>query len=331
MNPEFSVKSSWFKDHLKGLVFGQAVGDALGLGAEFMSKTEVASRYGETGLHSYSQIIQDRHRRNWPIGSWTDDTDQMLCIFDSLLENHSVDIYDIAHRIHSWVKGGGRGIGQLTSMAVSSNIFLSDPHSAAKEAWIMTAKRAASNGGVMRTSILGAWEYTSLEKVKENAERVCRITHYDPRCVGSCVAVSIAISLLLQGETEIKKIFDSVIQHTSEYSPEIIRFLQKAREESIESLNLDEGYKPREPNCIGYTFKAMSAGFWSLMHASSFEQGILQIVNEGGDADTNAAVAGAMLGARDGFDCIPYRLTAELQNGSDLERRVNELLERLDQ
>ena len=327
MNPEYSTTSSWFKDHLKGLVYGQAVGDALGLGAEFMSKAEVVSKYGKTGLRSYSQIIQDRHRRNWPIGSWTDDTDQMLCIFDSILENKVIDINDIAFKIHSWVKGGGKGIGQLTSMAVRSEHFLSDPHSAAKDAWMMTARRSASNGSVMRTSILGAWEYTSLVKVKENAERVCRITHFDPRCVGSCVAVSIAISLLLQGETETKKIIDTVIQQTSEYSPEIIRYLQKAREESIESLNLDEGYKPNEQNCIGYTFKTMSAGFWALMHASSFEQGLLQIVNEGGDADTNAAVVGAMLGARYGFDCIPYRLTAELKKSSDLESRIVNLLE----
>ena len=322
MNTEYSATSNWFKDHLKGLVFGQAVGDALGLGAEFMSKAEVASKYGKTGLHSYSQIIQDRHRRNWPIGSWTDDTDQMLCIMDSILEKQAVDVYDIANRIHTWVKSGGKGIGQLTSMAVRSEFFLSDPHSAAKEAWMMTARRSASNGGVMRTSILGAWEYTTPEKVKENAERVCRITHYDPRCVGSCVAVSIAVSLLLQGETDIQKILTTVIQNTSEYSPELIRFLQKARDESIDSLNLDEGYKPHEQNCIGYTFKAMSAGFWALIHASSFEQGILQIVNEGGDADTNAAVAGAMLGARYGFDCIPNRLTTELQNGPSLKVRV---------
>ena len=310
------------EDRLKGLIFGQAVGDALGLGAEFMSKAEVTSKYGKQGLHSYSQIIQDRHRRKWEKGSWTDDTDQMLCILDSIIENQKLDIYDIARRFHEWVKNGGKGVGQLTHMAVSSVRFLADPHAAAKDAWLMTAKRSASNGGIMRTSILGAMDFLSLEKVKANTEQVCRITHYDPRCVGSCVAVSIAISLLLQGEENTGKIYETVIYETSEYSPEIVRYLQKSREESIEVLNLDEGLKPHEENCIGYTFKAMSAGFWALFHASSFEQGLLKVVNEGGDADTNAAVAGAMLGARYGFDCIPYRLLAGLKNGAELEERI---------
>jgi len=324
MKTDSSNDAKWFKDHLKGLIYGQAIGDALGLGTEFMSKSDVASKYPK-GFHSYSQIYQDRHRRRWPTGSWTDDTDQMLCILDSILDNRSVEILDIAHRIQSWAKIEGKGIGQVVKMAVSSEYFLEDPHAAAKEVWERTAKRAASNGGVMRTSILGAWEYSSIEKVKINAEQVCRITHYDPRCVGSCVAVSVAISLLLQRETDIHKIIDIVIQQTSEYPSEIIRYLQKSREESIDVLDLDEGLNPMEQNCIGYTFKALGAGFWALQHASSFEQGIIKVVNEGGDADTNAAVVGSILGARDGFDCIPYRLVTELKNGNTLDERVDRL------
>jgi ADP-ribosylglycohydrolase len=45
---------------IKGLFFGQAIGDALGLGAEFMSKEEVRLHY-PNWLISYDKIIQDKH------------------------------------------------------------------------------------------------------------------------------------------------------------------------------------------------------------------------------------------------------------------------------
>lgn len=49
-----------------------------------------------------------------------------------------------------------------------------------------------------RSPILGISDFWDLDLVAENAEKICLATHADPRCVASCVAVSIAIALLLQ-------------------------------------------------------------------------------------------------------------------------------------
>ena len=54
----------------------------------------------------------------------------------------------------------------------------------------------------MRTSVLGIVNFDDLEKVKENTRQISRVTHIDTRCVASCVAVTVAIALMLQGETE---------------------------------------------------------------------------------------------------------------------------------
>ena len=62
----------------------------------------------------------------------------------------------------------------------------------------------APNGGVMRTSILGTMEYHDIAKVIENTKSACKVTHADPRCVASCVAVTMAIALMLQGKHMMK-------------------------------------------------------------------------------------------------------------------------------
>ena len=58
---------------------------------------------------------------------------------------------------------------------------------------------------------------------------------------------------------------------------------------------------------MGYTLKTLSAGLWAYWHSSTFEDGLLAIVNAGGDADTNAAVACAILGAKYGYSSIPQK------------------------
>ena len=54
-------------------------------------------------------------------------------------------------------------------------------------------------------------------------------------------------------------------------------------------------------------------------HAKSFEDGLLAVVNAGGDADTNAAVACAILGAKFGFNVIPIEYVDGLRNKEKLE------------
>lgn len=56
----------------------------------------------------------------------------------------------------------------------------------------------------MRTSILGTIHFQDLSKVIENTKNACKITHADPRCVASCVAVTIAIALMMQGKHKMK-------------------------------------------------------------------------------------------------------------------------------
>ncbi len=310
-------------DKIRGVLYGQAIGDALGLGAEFLTKTQVSQFYTD-GLTDYDQIIQDGHRSRWEKGEWTDDTDQMLCIFNSILDKKTVDVRDIAKNLYTWANNGGRGIGNTIYAVLSSEDFLKDPHKVSLQVWEKSGKMLAANGGVMRTCVLGVWDYYDLEKVRANAENACKITHYDPRCIGSCVAVSTAIALLLQGETNFDTLMRKVNAATLPYDARIKEYLDLAlAAPRIEDLDLNQ------KDAIGYTLKALAVGFWALKN-TDFEQGVIKIINEGGDADTNGAVAGALLGAKYGFEAIPLRWTDKLKGKESLEAKIQQLIKILD-
>lgn len=125
-----------------GTLFGQAVGDSLGLGTEFMSREDVLRHYPD-GLRRYEQIIQDEHRRRWKPGAWTDDTEQMTMIRDSLLESGGLDVRDIGRRFLNWVfHGRGEGVGMTVYAVLKHPAVLSDPHAAARTSASATRGRS---------------------------------------------------------------------------------------------------------------------------------------------------------------------------------------------
>lgn len=58
--------------------------------------------------------------------------------------------------------------------------FIKDPHGTAKKVW--EDFESPSNGAIMRTSMLGVTHFFDLSEISSNAARICKTTHYDPRC-----------------------------------------------------------------------------------------------------------------------------------------------------
>jgi hypothetical protein len=52
---------------------------------------------------------------------------------------------------------------------------------------------------------------------------------------------------------------------------------------------------------------AFQNAFHQLLHAPTLEEGIVRSVMAGGDTDTNAAIAGALLGAVHGREAVPLQ------------------------
>ena len=68
----------------------------------------------------------------------------------------------------------------------------------------------------------------------------------------------------------------------------------------------------------------MAKRIWAYWHATSYKEGILKIVLSGGDADTNAAVAGAILGAKFGISQISEEWKDSLLYTSLLHNKVQD-------
>lgn len=309
-------KIQYIKEKMYGCLYGQAIGDALGLGSEFMSKEEVLKNYPD-GLNNYDQIIQDAHRRRWAKGAWTDDTDMMLCILEGF-ENGRFNIHSVASNFKDWFNGEPMGIGSHTYNVLCMGDYVEQPEMCSKLWWDLSRQQSAANGALMRTSVVGL----APSNVIEQAEAICKLTHYDPRCVGSCVIAVSIIHDLVWHDRQLS--YGEIKDIAQRYDNRIIEWIDTAYNSTdISMLNLDETYS------IGYTLRTLSAALWCYWHSPSFEEGLLSVINEGGDADTNGAISGAILGAKFGVSSIPGHYIDKLHNREEYHNKITHLIEKI--
>lgn len=302
------------KDRFYGCIFGQAVGDALGLGTEFMTREQVDGSYPH-GLSDYGQIIQDHHRRRWKRGDWTDDTEMMLCIARAIIQDNGIRPSTIAENFKEWMDSArAMGIGNHTHTVLSVGDYVQHPVKTSQVVWNLSGKNAASNGGIMRSSVVGLLPtYDS-----KNAEITCMLTHYDPRCIGSCVLLSKIIHELVYYNVQVS--LEDLYAIGNLYDKRIREHILYAYQaDNCRSLGLDS------PDTMGYTLLTLRAGLWAYFHAENFEEGLLDIINAGGDADTNAAVACSILGAKFGFENIPTKYITGLTRRDELSGIIDAL------
>jgi ADP-ribosylglycohydrolase len=276
-------------DRVRGLVFGAALGDSIGLATEFMTREEINEKYPADHIFRPGvDVYPDTHRMNFPRGDWTDDTDQLLLMLQTLLEHGGM--YNgptFASKLGQWKKNGfselgdqgGAGLGYTTKTVMQHQFFLSDPQRASKAVWERGGRKAAPNGGVMRAAITAIPFFWDASIVEENTVNFCKSTHSDPRCVASCIAVAECARILIGGSAQVAEsggpkesldansILDCAMIRAKAYLSNnsgdgsaafLTEFHRYATAASLEELELDA------PSSIGYTFKCMGTGLWAL-------------------------------------------------------------------
>lgn len=274
------------RDRYRGVLLGKATGDALGATVEFMSRESIRSEHGE---------LRDIVGGGWlglPAGEVTDDTQMALCIARSIVEKQGFDPADIAARFVEWYESNPPDIGNTTRHALQQLASGVPWDEAGQRTHEALRPRDASNGSIMRCAPVALLDRLEPETNAQHSIDSSRITHANPLCTQSCVALNAAISTLLNDPHA-----DPLAVAMSATSSEAVReALADVRGKHRDSL--DSG---------GYVLATMQSAFWAVTSHHTLEDAVIAAVNLGQDADTTGAVAGALAGARWGAEAIPDR------------------------
>jgi ADP-ribosyl-[dinitrogen reductase] hydrolase len=243
----------------------------------------------------------------WSKGEYTDDTQMALLIAESLIENRGFVATDIARRFRSWAQTG-KDVGVQTRAVVNMARYAEDPESCSSRYQAEHPDSSAGNGALMRCAPIALFYLECLADVIEFSRASARLTHADPKTLSSCVILNLWIRAA---------ILDSVRDGRAE----AFSVLGKNELGAWHKLARIEAYKEEEIASSGYTVHTLEAATWSFLTTESFEAAVVRAANLGDDADTVAAVCGAIAGAYYGYSAIPLRWREQLQQ----EARIREI------
>jgi len=276
-------------DRARGILLGLACGDALGAPVEFVSRSVIADRH-PGGLRDFAA----GGWLNVVPGETTDDTRMAVDLAKTLVETDPPDMTDLAGRFAAWLRERPKDIGNTTHLAIDRFIAGDRWDVAGQTALdIRGSQGAASNGSLMRCAPVAIRFADDPERLRRVSIDSSRVTHAEPRCVWSCVALNQGIAHLLTGgsrETLIEAALDDI---------ELAIVVDTVRGAAGRASDDLEG--------SGYVLNALAVAFWALQTTDSLEDAIVAAVMIGEDTDTNAAVTGALAGALYGADAIPSR------------------------
>lgn len=281
-------------NHIKGALFGVAVGDALGAVTEFMNQDEIRAKYG---------YLTEMTGGGWlgvEPGETTDDTAMTIAVAKGLLANPSEPMGRIGMEFKKWVETNPRDIGNI--IRTTFDCYDGDWFKAAEKAHKVLSGRSAGNGSLMRCLPV-ALAYGDLTKMEEITALQSKMTHYDDLASEACLIYNRIANRLLKGEP-LKSSIKEEIQET--------RYCDAIREQPDVLPN-------------GYVVNTLIWVLNILWNSSSFEESVQKAANLGGDSDTIGAIAGGIAGLYWGFEAIPDRYAEVLEPKEELETLAEKL------
>jgi ADP-ribosyl-[dinitrogen reductase] hydrolase len=304
--PPADVLDPQFVTRARGALLGLVIGNQLGVPTEHLSAAAIRAAFPD-GV---------RDLQPPPAGSpYDDDAAMTLLLAQSLTERGEFDATDVAERWVEWLRSDGRGVGVTTEQALRLIELGAEPFEAGRVA--RGGGAAAGNGAVMRCLPVALRYHDNVEKLIRVSTQQAAITHADERCTWGAAAVNLAARELLHGNPHF---VEEVLHRLDGVAPRaLVESIRRVPWEEERDLPL------AVPGQFGYVVHCVEIAFWCALHRPSLEEALVFLVEAGGDTDTNAAVAGALLGARDGETAIPPRWLDQLGSAHS----VSELAERL--
>lgn len=285
------------QDRIAGCLVGLAVGDALGAPLEFSTRREIRSRFPQ-GLR---EMISSPQRGP---GEYTDDTQMALLIAESLLQQKRLDARDLAMRFEVWARTAP-DVGLQTRAVIGMARFLQDPERCAARFYAARPDESAGNGALMRCAPVALYYLNSLEKLIEASTASARVTHCDPKAQSSCVILNVWIK-------------EAICEDRRDARSRAIALLPERDRVVWQRLQDIERYAEDDISSSGYTVHTLEAAAWSFLTTGSYEEAVVRAANLGSDADTVAAVCGALAGAYYGYSAIPRGWLDTLRNEAEI-------------
>lgn len=293
------------REKLEAALLGYAIGDALGKGTEFMERIEVEMRYPK-GLRKYSQIYRDAHRSQWRPGEWTNDTTVLLNMGRALaIDNGALRVRHQAQVLVDWFEHKPTDVAPSLRRVLSQPDYTLSPLEASARVWQSYSHIEASNEALGRAMLAAC----APGDPETNARTTCLLTHSNTICEGTSAIIGrIAHNLLHHDEMPSRSTLVNIAEKTNSA---ITSYLRVAYGGRLEDFELDD------PDTQAYTRKATGAAIWCLQNSKNCEEALYALVDAGGDSDTNAALAVALVALRDGELNLPDHLISELENNEE--------------
>ena len=275
-------------DRAAGALLGMAAGDALGAPHEFGPPLADDTPLAMTGGGSLG----------WAPGEWTDDTSMAVPIAQALASGKSLDddatLDEIVGVWQVWARTAP-DVGIQTSAILGS---LAAPTAAA--AWEASRghhdrhQRSGGNGSLMRTApvALAYLDDDGEAALVDAARGVSQLTHWEMDAGDACVIWCLGIRHAIRtGDLDLRS--------------QLAWLPAERRDRWMRLLDEAESKRPREFANNGWVVEALQGAWSAIHHSSSLVDAIERAVRGGRDADTVAAIAGALAGSVHGAGALP--------------------------
>lgn len=261
------------------------------VGDAFGSPIQFSTKDG----HKWLSEMEDCPVFNLPKGYWTDDGSMALCIIDSYIRQRDYDLKDIARTFAKWYFDG----------------YLSS-----------VPGRSFDVGGATQESIIAFHRSGNLVNGSEESQGNGSIMRLAP---------SYLIARYKNNPTIMHEVSD--LTHASARVRQVVDRFAKILDEHFSGLKTSEvsPYKTRnDVNNSGWAVSTLDAALWAFNTTDTFEKGLIDAVNLGGDSDTIGAVYGQLAGAYYGFDAIPSRWIREVKTYGEINNMIDNFISMLE-
>jgi ADP-ribosyl-[dinitrogen reductase] hydrolase len=281
------------QERARGCMMGQLVGDALGSIVEFERARTIRAAY-PTGLRG--MIPSPVHHTL--AGQPTDDSELALALARCLIDRGAFEAEVVAGAYADWYASDPFDCGATTAQALGAMVKARARDASLAQAGYAHANAASeANGALMRQSPLAifGWQHDP-DTLDVMVRADTCLTHPNQVCQDASAAFIIALAATMRDGLDgpAASALAHVWSRTHGQSPAVTQAIAAART-----------MPPHYEGSQGHVLIALQNAFYQALHAPSFEEGIVDTVMRGGDTDTNAAIAGALLGAIHGIEAIP--------------------------